>query len=97
MDPIERVKFARKVRKDYSKDLWKEEICFFYLDGVSFWYKTNPLDDARSPQKKKYGGNEAKDFVRLYSKRHAYGIRGGKVVKMIVAISYSKGVISREP
>ena len=50
-DRIERVKFVWKVRKDYSEDLWKEETCF-HLDGVSFWYKTNPLDDARSPQGK---------------------------------------------
>ena len=94
MDRIERVKFARKVRKDYSEDLWKEEICF-YLDGVSFWYKTNLLDDARLLQGKIWRkGSEG--LCPGCKAKDAHTGSGGKAVKMIVAILYCNGFILYE-
>ena len=90
-DRSERVKFAREVRKHYSEDLWKRDICF-YLDGVSFWHKLNPLDDARSPQGKIWW-KRSEGLSPDCTAKGAHTGSGGRVLKMIVAISYSKGVI----
>jgi len=50
-DHAKRVKFAREVQTTFEDNFWKHKVCF-YLDGVSFWYKKNPVDDARSPHSK---------------------------------------------
>ena len=51
-DHKERLQFARRVKRTtYPADFFQREICFF-LDGVSFYYKRNPLNDARAPQGK---------------------------------------------
>ena len=47
-DLEERLKFAKNIRKDYSKDMWKDNVAF-HLDCVSFWYKRNPADQASAP------------------------------------------------
>ena len=47
----EQVQFARRVKKAYQADFFQREICFF-LDGVSFYHKRNPLNAARAPQGK---------------------------------------------
>ena len=36
------VKFAKKMTREYSADVWSKEITF-YLDGKSFKYNRNPL------------------------------------------------------
>ena len=50
-DQLRRVKFARDVLNKHSPQLWMDEICF-YLDGMSFWYKTNPVAEAKTPRGK---------------------------------------------
>ena len=50
-DYAERRQFARTVQRSYSKDFFKTDICF-YLDGVSFYHKSNPMNDARAPHGK---------------------------------------------
>ena len=47
-DYAERRQFARTVQRSYSKDFFKTDICF-YLDGVSFYHKSNAMNDARAP------------------------------------------------
>ena len=47
-DLAKRLKFARRVKREYPKELWTDMINF-YLDGVSFYYKTNPASQARVP------------------------------------------------
>ena len=47
-DLTKRLKFAKQMRKDYSKDVWKD-IVAFYLDCISCWYKRNPADQASVP------------------------------------------------
>ena len=47
-DLEERFKFAKNIRKDSSKDIWKDNVAF-YLDCVSFWYKRNSADQASAP------------------------------------------------
>ena len=46
-----RVKFERQVLKHYPAELWTRDVCF-YLDGVSFWHKINPVMQAKTPQGK---------------------------------------------
>ena len=43
--------FACKVKRTYCNNFFMNHICF-YLDGVSFYHKYNPLDDARTPKGK---------------------------------------------
>ena len=55
----ERLRFTCKVKRTYCNDFFMNDICF-YLDGVSFYHKYNPLDDAGAPKgkiwRKKKGG-----------------------------------------
>lgn len=44
-----RVEFARKMQAEYSLSVWTDSVAF-YLGGVSFVYKTNPLDQACAPE-----------------------------------------------
>ena len=53
----EHLKFARKVKRTYCNDFFMNDICF-YLDGVSFYQKHNPLDDASAS-----GGKERRDCL----------------------------------
>ena len=48
-DKRERLKFARSMRRGYSKSVWEKEIAF-YLDATSFVYKRHPMDQARAPR-----------------------------------------------
>lgn len=50
-DVKHRLAFAKRVKKERSKDFWTKELSF-YLDGVSFYYKRNPAAQARAPQTK---------------------------------------------
>ena len=42
-DLKKRLKFARKIKREYNDSLWTEQIAFF-LDAVSFIHKFNPAD-----------------------------------------------------
>ena len=46
-DMQNRVKFAKKMRREYSTDVWTRQIGS-YLDGVAFACKQNPLDQAKA-------------------------------------------------
>ena len=85
----ERLRFASKVKRTYCNDFVMNDICF-YLDGVSFYHKYNPLDDTRTPKGKIW--RKRKEGLTMTAKGMHEGW-GGRVVKMIVAISYGKGVI----
>lgn len=74
--------------------MWKENINFF-LYGVSFAYKRNPCDQDSSPK----GRIWRKPCEGLGYGCTAKGKKegsGGKFVKLMVAISYGKGVIDCE-
>ena len=49
VDKVKRVELARKMQANYPPPVWTETVTF-YLDGVSFVYKTNPMDQARAPK-----------------------------------------------
>jgi hypothetical protein len=81
--------------KKYPAHFWTHDVAF-YLDGVSFVYKTNPAEQARAPgsriwRKRSHGLKRG-----CTSKGRKEGT-GGKYVRLMVAISYGKGIIVCEP
>ena len=90
-DKDQRVEFARKMQAEYSPSVWKDSVAF-YLDGVSFVYKTNQLDQARAP-KGRVWRKRSEGLTRGCLAKGSKSGTGGKVAKFMVAISYSKGVL----
>lgn len=90
-DVKERLAFAKRMKKSYSKDVWKDSVAF-YLDGVSFCYKTNPADQATAPHGRIWR-KKSEGLMRGCTAKGSKVGSGGKVVKLIVAISYGKGAI----
>ena len=90
-DLKERLKFAKHMRKDYSKDVWKDDVAF-YLDCVNFWYKRNPADKASAPHSRVWR-KKCEGLMRGCTAKGGKVGSGGKVVKVVVAISYGKGAI----
>ena len=86
-----RVSFAKKVREEYNNELWTQKIAF-YLDGVAFAHKTNPLDQARAPTGRIYR-KESEGLNQYCTAKGSKVGSGGKIVKFLVAISYNVGVI----
>ena len=48
-DIVCRYRFAKKIRKERLRDVWTSDVNF-YLDGVSFYYKRNPVGQEEAPQ-----------------------------------------------
>ena len=93
-DLKKRLSFAKKMTKEYCINVWKQNINFF-LDGVSFAYKRNPFDQGSSPKGRIWRKPcEGLDYG-CTAKGKKEGT-GGKLVKLMVAISYGKGVIDCE-
>ena len=90
-DKQKRVRFARNMLQFYPEDVWTQKIAF-YLDGVGFVYKRNPRDQAMPPAGRVWRMKKEGLLQGCTAKGQACGT-GGKYVKMIVAISYDKGVI----
>lgn len=90
-DMRKRVAFSKTVRQQYGSDLWTKNVCF-YLDGVSFAHKTNPLDQARAPTGRIYR-KKSEGLDQFCTSKGSKVGSGGKVVKFIVAISYNEGVV----
>ena len=70
-------------------------MCFF-LGGTSLIYKRNPLDQALAPQGRVWRKKSEGLAHGCLSKGRKEGT-GGKLLRLIVAISYDKGVICCEP
>ena len=90
-DKDQRVEFARKIQAEYSPSVWTDSVAF-YLDGVSFVYKTNPLDQARAPKGRVWRKRSEGLTQGCLAKGSKSGT-GGKVAKFMVAISHGKGVL----
>ena len=78
--------------------MWKDNVAF-YLDCVSFWYKRNPADQASAPHGRILH-KKCEDGMRGCTLKEGGGgvgggkvESGGKVVKVIVPISYGKGAV----
>ena len=90
-----RVAFAQNIRRRYPRNVFTHKIAF-YLDGTSFIYKINPLDQARAPRGRVWRKRSEGLLSGCTAKGSKVGT-GGKVVKLMVAISYAEGVIACEP
>ena len=87
--------FAKQVQDNYSADVWVLKVAF-HLDGVSLFYKCNPVDQARAPK----GHIWQKKCEGLSLGCTAKGSKegsGGKVLKLMVTISYGEGVLMCHP
>ena len=65
------------------------------MDGVSFWHKYNPQDQARAPDGKiwcKIGEGLSPGCTA----KGSHVGSGGRVVKILAVISFQRGVIYRE-
>ena len=78
-----------------SQEIWRKGISF-YLDGTGFTYKRNPLDQARAPKAHVWRKKSEGLAPGCIAKGHKEGT-GGKVLRLMVAISYNKGVTCCEP
>lgn len=90
-----RLQYARKMIR-YGKtnpNFWANEVAF-YLDGVSFVYKTNPMSAAMAPKARVW--RRKSEGLQVTSKGPK-DLAGGKRLHLIVAIAYGKGVILKEP
>jgi hypothetical protein len=87
-----RVQWAKKMVRR-PDEFWCRDVAF-YLDGVSFVFKTNPLGQARAPRSRVY--RKPSEGLVCTSKGRKEGT-GGRYAKMVVAISHGKGVIMCEP
>lgn len=91
----QRVAFARQMRGTYDRNVFTDQIAF-YLDGTSFTFKTNPLDQARAPRGRIWRKRAEGLSPGCTAKGSKVGT-GGHVVKLMVAISHNEGVIACEP
>ena len=90
-DLKKRLRFARKIKREYDDSLWTERIAFF-LDAVSFIHKFNPADQARAPRGRIWR-KETEGLARGCTAKGSHCGSGGRVAKFVVAITYREGVI----
>ena len=89
-----RARFAKRVLRTFPEEFWTHDVAF-YLDGVSFTFKTNPYDHARSPGSRIWR-TRSQGLKRGCTAKGKKEGTGGQYVKLIVAISYGKGIIKCE-
>ena len=87
-----RVLFAKKAVKKVGADLWLKRLSFYY-DGVSFYHKQNPFNDAIAPKSKIW--RKPREGLTMTCKGKKEG-NNGRCAKFFVAIAYGKGVIMCE-
>ena len=94
-DKKERLQCSRKMER-FERDnprFWNDEVAF-YLDGVSFVYKNNPMSAAMTPKARDW--RKKSEGLQITSKG-SKDLAGGKRLHVMVAIAYGKGVILNEP
>ena len=89
-DRKSRTKFARKYTQELADTFWTERLSF-YLDGVGFCHKTNPMSDAQRC-KTAYGYKKKGESLKLTTKGKKEGVNG-KMAHFFVAIDYNKGIV----
>ena len=75
-----------------SSEFWTEDVAF-YLERVSFVYKTNPLSKATEPKARVW---RRKSEGLTVTAKGSKDLAGGKRLHVLVAISFKKGVILHE-
>ena len=90
-DRKQRLAFAKHFKRNYRQDFWTKDVCF-YFDGVSFYHKFNPADQARVPDSLIWRLPSEGLAPYCTAKGSQVG-SGGRVVKYFVGISYQEGVV----
>lgn len=90
-----RIQFAKEVNQSENSctGLWMHDVAF-YLDGVSFIFKSNPLSGAMAPKARVW---RKKGEGLIITAKGSKDLAGGKRLHVMVAIAYNKGVILCEP
>jgi hypothetical protein len=94
-DKVVRVKYARSMRKCLKRypNFYTDHIAF-YLDGVSFIHKYNPMKDACQTTARVWR-KRGEGFA--FTARGSKDLAGGRRFHLIVAIAKGKGIILKEP
>ena len=64
----------------------------FYLDGASFHYKRNQANQARAPQGRVWR-RACEGLIQESTAKGCKEESGGRILRLMVAISYGEGVI----
>lgn len=94
-DLKDRLSFAKEATDKYPANFWTDDVAF-YLDGVNFVYKTKPRSHASTPGSKVWR-KKSEGLKRTCTSKGRKEGTGGTYVKLIVAISYNKGIIVCHP
>lgn len=95
-DKKKRMQYATLMRKtvlSHSPDFYSHHISF-YLDGVSFIHKFNPMKDACQTKNKVW--RKAGEGLQLTA-RGSKELAGGRRLHLMVAIAHGNGVVMMEP
>ena len=94
-DKKARLAYARRMKRLQAEDCeyWKNSVAF-YLDGVSFIHKFNPMSAATAPKAKVW--RKKGEGLEITAKG-TKDLAGGRRLHVIVAVAFGKGVVLREP
>ena len=95
MSTKERASFAKWCKKDLPENFWTEHLSFF-LDETRFAHKSNPCEQAR-PTKGRTWRKISEGLALGCSSKGRKDGTGRKALKLVVAISYGKGVLFVTP
>ena len=90
-DLTKRIQFCRAMKRAYPVDVWTGQVPF-YLDGVSFAYKTNLQAEAKCPRARIWRQHGERLSFGCTAKGSKEGT-GSRLDKRFVAITYGEGVI----
>ena len=94
-DHMKRVKFAKDRRKNLGADVWKKEMLSTWTQHPLHIREILSIKLLRFEQE--YGEKKSQGLADGCITKGRKEGTGGKVLRLLVAISYDKGVISREP
>ena len=85
-------KFARTMAIK-PQDYWTSDVAF-YLDGVSFVYKSNPMSDVLKPKNRVW---RKRGEGLLLTTKGSKELASGKRLHLLVAMAHGHGVVCAEP
>lgn len=94
-DRVSRVRFAKAMKTQLlsNQKFWCDEVAF-YLDGVSFVHKNNPMRSATASKSRVW---RKKGEGLMFTGKGSKDLAGGRRLHVIVAIAHGKGVILSVP
>ena len=94
-DLKKRLDSAKYCKNNYPASFLADHVSF-YLDGSGFAYETNPLDQAKAPKGRTWRRKSEGLKLGRTGKGHKEKT-AGRVLKLVVAISYDNDVVVCEP